>query len=120
MIIIEELAYAKLTMARLARRSTGYSAACGEMSSCGRGWRKHNAINAGSVIRMSSGASAMPPTTTTASGFCTCDPMPEDSAAGSSPTPAMTQVISTGRICSSPVRNTAASGSIPSRTSWLN
>ena len=55
-------------------------------------------MRTGSVIRMMIGASIMPPTTTTASGFCTCEPMPDDSAAGSRPTPAITQVISTGRI----------------------
>ena len=43
----------------------------------------------------------------TASGFCTCEPIPSESAAGNSPTPATTQVISTGRSCSSPVRITA-------------
>jgi hypothetical protein len=55
----------------------------------------------------------MPPTTTTASGFCTCEPIPVDSAAGNSPTPAMTQVINTGRICSSPVRRMAVVRSTP-------
>src|SRR5690349_9176446 len=44
----------------------------------------------------------MPPTTTTASGFCTCEPMPDEIAAGRRPTPAITQVISSGRICGSP------------------
>jgi len=59
------------------------------------------------VIRITSGASIMPVTTTIASGFCTCEPMPSDTAAGNSPTPATTQVISTGRSCNSPVRITA-------------
>jgi len=61
----------------------------------------------------------MPATTTTASGFCTCDPIPADSAAGNSPTPATTQVISTGRICSWPVRITARTRCTPSSISWL-
>ena len=34
--------------------------------------------------------------------------------------PAMTQVISTGRICSSPVRRIAAVRSTPTSISWLN
>ena len=41
----------------------------------------------------------MPPTTTSASGFCTCEPTPVEKAAGRRPTPATTQVITTGRIC---------------------
>ena len=68
-------------------------------------------------MRMTAGASIMPPTTTTASGFCTCDPMPVDIAAGKRPTPAITQVISTGRICSSPVRRIAAVRSTPAAIS---
>ena len=62
---------------------------------------------------MTMGASVMPPTTTMASGFCTCEPMPVETAAGNRPMPAITQVISTGRICSSPVRTTAAARSSP-------
>ena len=72
-----------------------------------RARRENTEISTGSVTRITSGASIMPVTTTTASGFCTCDPIPADSAAGNSPTPATTQVISTGRNCSSPVRITA-------------
>jgi hypothetical protein len=60
--------------------------------------RETNAISAGSTIRMRKGVSVMPPTTTTASGFCTYEPIPVDKAAGSKPTPAITQVMSTGRI----------------------
>src|SRR5947209_14688369 len=41
-----------------------------------------------------------------------------DSAAGSRPTPATTQVISTGRSCNSPVRITALTRSRPSSISW--
>ena len=82
--------------------------------------RENIRISTGSVTRMIIGASIMPPTTTIASGFCTCEPMPEDIAAGSRPTPAMTQVISTGRICSSPVRRIAAVRSTPASISWLN
>ena len=41
----------------------------------------------------------MPPTTTSASGFCTWEPMPLDTAAGPSPTAATMQVIITGRNC---------------------
>ena len=55
----------------------------------------------------------MPPTTTSASGFCTCDPMPFDTAAGSSPTQATMQVIITGRICTWQVRRMAAVRSRP-------
>ena len=40
---------------------------------------------------MTIGASIIPVTTTTASGFCTCEPIPSESAAGNSPTPATTQ-----------------------------
>ena len=50
------------------------------------------------MTRIRIGASIIPPTTTTASGFWTCDPMPDDIAAGKRPTPAMMQVIRTGRI----------------------
>ena len=58
--------------------------------------RRENAeISTGSVTRITIGASIMPVTTTTASGFCTCEPIPP-SAAGNSPI-ATTQVISTGR-----------------------
>ncbi|MEH2569602.1 hypothetical protein V1289_009229 [Bradyrhizobium sp. AZCC 2289] len=61
----------------------------------------------------------MPATTTTASGFCTCDPIPDDNAAGSRPMPATTHVIKTGRNCSSPVRRIALPRSMPSSMSWL-
>ena len=47
--------------------------------------RANSEISTGSMIRVTIGASAMSPTTTTASGFCTCEPMPDDSAAGSEP-----------------------------------
>ena len=50
----------------------------------------------------------------------TWEPIPLDSAAGSRPTPAITQVIRTGRICSSPVRKMAAVRSMPVSRSWLN
>src|SRR5258707_14068708 len=79
--------------------------------------RERNEISTGRVTRITSGASIMPVTTTTAKGFCTCDPIPADIAAGNSPTPAMTQVISTGRSCSSPVRITALTRSKPSSIS---
>ena len=69
--------------------------------------RENTEISTGSVTRMTIGASIMPVTTTTASGFCTCEPIPADSAAGNRPMPATTQVISTGRNCNSPVRITA-------------
>src|SRR5882672_3842181 len=85
-----------------------------------RARREKNEISTGSVTRITTGASIMPVTTTTASGFCTCEPMPSDSAAGSRPTPATTQVISTGRSCNSPVRITALMRSMPSSMSWLN
>ena len=54
-------------------------------------------MSTGSTSRISTGASSMPPTTTRASGRCTCEPMPVDSAAGISPTQATMQVIMTGR-----------------------
>ena len=41
----------------------------------------------GIITRITNGASIMPVPTTTASGFCTCDPIPADSAAGNKPTP---------------------------------
>ena len=50
----------------------------------------------------------MPPTTTRASGLCTCEPMPVEKAAGNRPTQATTQVIITGRICTWQVRRIAA------------
>src|SRR3979409_258791 len=55
-------------------------------------WREKYEISTGRVTRITSGASIMPVTTTTASGFCTCDPIPADIAAGSRPTPATTHV----------------------------
>src|SRR5215510_15284488 len=86
-----------------------------------RGTRRENSrISTGSVTRMTIGASIMPPTTTTASGLCTCEPIPLDSAAGNRPTPAITHVISTGRICSSPVRRIAAVRSTPASIRALN
>ena len=72
-----------------------------------RARRENTEISTGSVTRITIGASIMPVTTTTASGFCTCEPIPSESAAGNNPTPATTQVISTGRNCSSPARITA-------------
>src|SRR5476649_1235290 len=63
-----------------------------------RDLRENSAISTGKVMRITIGASIIPPTTTMASGFCTCEPIPVESAAGSNPTPAMTQVINTGRI----------------------
>ena len=59
--------------------------------------RENIEISAGKVTRMTTGASIMPATTTIASGFCTCDPIPDDTAAGSNPIPATTHVINTGR-----------------------
>ena len=47
---------------------------------------------------MSSGASVIPPTTTSASGFCTWLPIPVDSAAGNKPIAATRQVITTGLV----------------------
>ena len=58
--------------------------------------REKAPIAAGSTVRNSSGASSMPPTTTMASGRCTCDPMAVEKAAGNRPAQAATQVISTG------------------------
>jgi hypothetical protein len=46
---------------------------------------------------MSTGAKSMPPTTTRASGRCTCEPMPVEKAAGINPTQATMQVMITGR-----------------------
>ena len=51
---------------------------------------------AGSTVRNSSGAGNMPPTTTMASGRWTWLPMAVEKAAGSKPTQAATQVMSTG------------------------
>ena len=62
-------------------------------------------ISTGSTSRIRIGASSMPPTTTNASGRCTCEPMPVEKAAGSKPTQATMQVITTGlnwvrQVCS--------------------
>jgi hypothetical protein len=56
-----------------------------------------------STMRIRAGASRMSLTTTRARGFCTCDPIPVENAAGSRPTQAAMQVITTGRICVSHV-----------------
>ena len=63
-------------------------------------WRRENRpIAAGRTVRKSMGASSVPPTTTTASGRWTWLPIAVEKAAGSRPTQAAAQVISTGRIC---------------------
>ena len=55
----------------------------------------------------------IPPTTTSARGFCTCEPIPFDTAAGMRPTAATTQVMTTGRIWTRQVRTIASDRSIP-------
>ena len=44
--------------------------------------REKKVIRTDNVTRITTGASIMPATTTTASGSCTCEPMPHDSAIG--------------------------------------
>ena len=64
--------------------------------------RNHLRI-AGATSSSMIGPIVMPPTTTVASGFCTWLPMPVEIAAGNSPTPADSAVISIGRMrCSEP------------------
>ena len=72
------------------------------------------------MIRISTGANSMPPTTTMASGFCTWLPMPVETAAGSRPIAAMMQVMKTGRICVSQVSMMARVRSIPFSTRRAN
>src|SRR5271157_4517042 len=73
------------------------SGSAGEISSAGCRRRENRSIRTGRMIRMRTGASRMPPTTTRASGFWTYEPMPVEMAAGNRPTQAATQVIMTGR-----------------------
>jgi len=75
--------------------------------------REKMSINTGSTMRISTGASRMPPTTTRASGFCTWEPMPVDIAAGNKPTQATVQVMITGRIWISQARKIAPARSNP-------
>jgi hypothetical protein len=60
--------------------------------------RENTSISTGSTNRIKSGANKLPPTTTVASGFCTCEPIPVDQAAGRRPTHATMHVMATGRI----------------------
>jgi len=68
----------------------------------------------GITSRLQIGDSNMPPTTTQASGCCTCAPMPVDSAAGTSPIQADRPVMKICRIRVSPARMIASSRSRPS------
>ena len=76
-------------------------------------------IIAGNTIRIRIGASRMPPTTTSASGFCTWLPMPVATAAGSSPTHAAMQVIITGRNWVRAACRIASSRGMPAAIIWL-
>jgi len=78
-----------------------------------------SAIKTGSTTSIRNGANVIPLTTTMANGFCTCEPMPLEIAAGKRPTPAITHVIKTGRILSVHVCNIACIWSIPPRTRRL-
>lgn len=61
----------------------------------------------------------MPPTTTSASGRCTCDPIPLENAAGNRPTQATMQVIITGLSWVRQVCSMALARSSPdSRLRW--
>ena len=64
----------------------------------GRFRREKRSISTGITSKIKNGAKKLPPTTTTASGFWTCEPMPVEMAAGKRPTQATMQVIVTGRI----------------------
>ena len=68
---------------------------------------------------MNTGTRPMPPTTTSASGFCTSAPMPVASAIGSRPVKDAKQVMNTGRIRSSPAWSSARRHGIPSTRRWL-
>jgi len=87
------------------RMRSGFSTGCRR--------RENRSISTGNTTRIRNGARRLPPTTTIASGFCTCEPMPVDKAAGRRPTQATMQVIATGRICTAQVRKMAALRSIP-------
>jgi hypothetical protein len=50
--------------------------------------RENKSISKGKMMRMRNGATVMPLTTTRANGFCTCEPMPVEIAAGNRPTQA--------------------------------
>src|SRR5207245_5780118 len=66
----------------------------------------------GSTTSTSSVAEISPPMMTTASGFCVSEPMPCESAIGSSPSIASSAVISTVRIRISAPRSTASAGEV--------
>ena len=100
-------------------RRKRYNFRSGSSSSTQTRRRENRSISTGNTKRIRNGASRIPPTTTSANGFCTCDPIPVEMAAGSRPTQAATQVIATGRICTSPVRTKAAPRSMPPSISRL-
>jgi cobalt-zinc-cadmium resistance protein CzcA len=68
----------------------------------------------GITSRLQMGDSNMPPTTTQASGCCTCAPMPVDSAAGTRPMQADRPVMKICRMRVSPARIIASSRCMPS------
>ena len=71
----------------------------------------------GITSRLQIGDSSMPPTITQASGCCTCEPMPVESAAGTRPMQADRPVMNTWRIRASPACRIAVSVPIPSSMS---
>ncbi len=76
-------------------------------------------MSTGNTSSIRIGASSMPPTTTSASGRCTCEPMPVEIAAGISPTQATMQVIITGLNCVRQVCSMALARSSPdSKLKW--
>ena len=62
----------------------------------------HSRASAGITSRLQIGDSSMPPTMTQASGCCTCEPMPVESAAGTRPMQADKPVMKICRIRVSP------------------
>jgi len=68
----------------------------------------------GIASRLQIGDSSMPPTTTQASGCCTCAPMPVEIAAGTRPMQAESPVMKICRMRVSPARMIASSRASPS------
>ena len=71
----------------------------------------------GITSRLQIGDSSMPPTITQASGCCTCEPMPVESAAGTRPMQAEKPVMKTCRMRVSPAWMIAVSVPMPSSRS---
>ena len=69
--------------------------------------------NVGITIRLQNGESSMPPTITQASGCCSCDPIPGETAAGTRPMQAESPVMKIWCMQVSPAAMTALATPCP-------